>query len=284
MATGRHWWVLPPVTVAGPAADLPLTQVTSLLQKLGLSGRHAVAEDLLRIVNAQVPMAQCTIFSFEGELAPRTVAVGDRSRTAALRRIAQDYVTRYHPLDGCREAMRAEHEAARRASAARPHVVLHRQRPQDVAHSDYRRVCYELPRIAERLAVLSLYDGWRWLSVNFYRGQEHGPLSAHDLRTLEALAPLVVHAVRLHYAGRLFDADLAEWLLARLHRRHPDLTKRERDVLRGLLHGLDNPALAQRLGLELSSAQTYIKRVYRKLGVAGQRALIGLLIQGTRPD
>ncbi|MCX7663693.1 MAG: helix-turn-helix transcriptional regulator [Tepidimonas fonticaldi] len=283
MTTGRHWWALTPAAT-GDGAALALAQVTALLQKLGVSGRHEVAEDLLRIVSAQVPMAQCTIFSFEGESAPRTVAVGDRSRTAALRRIAQDYVTRYHPLDGCRDAMRAELAAARRASAAQPHIVLHRQRPQDVAHPDYRHVCYELPRIAERIAILSLYDGWRWLSVNFYRGEEHGPLTQDDVRALEALAPLVVHAVRLHYAGRLFDTDLAEWLLARLHRRYPGLSKRDLDVVRGVLHGLDNAALAQRLGLALSSTQTYVKRIYRKLGVDGQRELMGLLVQGDRVD
>ncbi len=272
--------MLSPAVAASPVADVPLPQVTALLQKLGLAGRHEVAEDLLRIVSAQVPMAQCTLFSFEGESAPRTVAVGDRSRTAALRRITHDYVTRYHPLDGCREAMRAEQEAARRASAAQPHIVLHRQRPQDIVHPDYRRVCYELPRVAERVAMLALYEGWRWLSVNFYRGQEHGPLQPDDLRRLEALAPLVVHAARLHYAGQLFDTDLAEWLLARVHRRHPGLTKRELDVLRGLLQGLENEALAERLGLELSSVQTYVKRVHRKLGVNRQRELMGLLVQG----
>ncbi|TCS99435.1 LuxR family transcriptional regulator [Tepidimonas ignava] len=284
MTAARPWWALTPAAAAGDDPAVSLAQVTALLQKLGVSGRHEVAEDLLRIVSARVPMAQCTIFSFEGESAPRTVAIGDRSRTAALRRIAQDYVTRYHPLDGCRDAMRAELQAARRASAAQPHIVLHRQRPQDVAHPDYRRVCYALPRIAERIAMLSLYDGWRWLSVNFYRGEEHGPLTPGDLRALEALAPLVVHAVRLHYAGQLFDTDLAEWLLARLHRQHPRLSKRDLDVLRGVLHGLGNAELAQRLGLTLSSAQTYVKRVYRKLGVDGQRELMGLLIQGGRTD
>jgi len=272
--------VLPPALAGSPVRDVPLPQVTALLQKLGLAGRHEVAEDLLRILSAQVPMAQCTIFSFDGESAPRTVAVGDLSRTAALRRITHDYVTRYHPLDGCREAMRAEIDAARRASAARPHIVLHRQRPEDIAHPDYRHVCYELPRVAERVAILALYEGWRWLSVNFYRGQEHGPLQPDDLRRLEALAPLVVHAARLHYSGQLFDADLAEWLLARLHRRHPTLTKRDLDVLRSLLHGLENDTLARQLGLELSSAQTYVKRVYRKLGVGSQRELMGLLVQG----
>ncbi len=284
MPPGPSWWRLPVAPTAGAAGaglQLPLAQVTALLGKLGLSGRHAVAEDLLHIVGAHVPMAQCTVFSFEGQSPPRTVAMGDRSRTAALRRITHDYVTRFHLLDGSRAAMQAEFEPARRASAAQPLILLHRQRPEDVAHAEYREVCYTLPRVAERLAILALYDGWRWLSVNFYRGTEHGPLQVADLRTLEALAPLVVQAVRLHYAGQLFDEDLAEWLLARLHRRYPALTKRDLDVLRGLLTGLDNAALAQRLGLEVSSVQTYLKRICRKLGIAGQRELLGLLV---RPD
>lgn len=279
-------WVLPAHAAARRAAGLalPLSQVTGLLQKLALSGRHAVAEDLLQIVGAHVPLAQCTIFSYEGQSPPRVVAVGDRSRTASLRSITQDYVTRFHLLDGSREVMRTELEQARRATAAHPRILLHRQRPGDIQHAEYRRVCYELPCVAERLAILALYDGWRWLSVNFYRGTEHGPLDADAIAMLEAFAPLIVHAVRLHYAGHLFDEDLAEWLLARLHRRHPQLTKRDLDVLRGLLAGLDNEALALRLGLELSSTQTYLKRIYRKLGLGGQRELLGLLVQPDRSD
>jgi DNA-binding CsgD family transcriptional regulator len=258
---------------------LPLAQVSSLLQKLGLSGRHAVAEDLLHIVSAQVPMAQCTIFSYEGQSPPKVVAVGDRSRTSALRSITHDYVTRFHLLDASREVMQAELEPARRATAAHPHILLHRQGPQDIAHTEYRRICYELPQVAERLAILALYDGWRWLSVNLYRGTEHGPLDDAAMAMLEALAPLIVHAVRLHYAGHLFDEDLAEWLLTRLHRRHPLLTKRDLDVLRSLLAGQSTELLAQNLGLELSSAHTYLKRIWRKLGINGQRELLGLLVQ-----
>jgi hypothetical protein len=57
------YWRLPAAAPAVAHVQLPLGQVTALLEKLGLSGRHAVAEDLLRIVGAHVPMAQCTIFS-----------------------------------------------------------------------------------------------------------------------------------------------------------------------------------------------------------------------------
>jgi len=48
------YWALAPQT--GAAFDVPLTQVTGLLQKLGLSGGHAVAEALLHLVGSRVPM------------------------------------------------------------------------------------------------------------------------------------------------------------------------------------------------------------------------------------
>ncbi|WP_137895504.1 helix-turn-helix transcriptional regulator [Ramlibacter sp. 2FC] len=270
------YWPLPPTPSA--RFEIPLAQVTALLQKLGLSGRHAVAEDLLRLVGAHVPLAQCTIFSYEGQGRPRIVAVGDRARTQALPRISQDYVARFYPLDGSQQVMQAELAAAQKAPPSHPHILLHRQKGEDIAHREYREICYELPQVAERLAILALYEGQRWLSVNFYRGLEHGPFDDAAIAAVEAFAPLVVQAVRLHYAGHVVHNELAELLLARLLRRCPELTKRDVDLVRGLLAGLATEGIADRMGIEVSSAQTYLKRVYRKLGISGQRELLGLLL------
>jgi DNA-binding CsgD family transcriptional regulator len=247
--------------------------------KLGLSGRHAVAEALLRLVGNQVPLAQCTLFSYEGHSRPRILAVGDRARTESLPRISQDYVTRFYPLDGSVRVMQAELAAARSASLANPRILLHRQKGDDIAHTEYRAICYELPQVAERLAILALHEGERWLSVNFYRGVEHGPFDDAAIAVVESFAPLVVHAVRLHYGGQALNHDLAELMMARVIRRCPALTKRDQDVVRGLLAGHATEGIADRMGIEVSSAQTYLKRVYRKLGISGQRELLGLLMQ-----
>jgi DNA-binding CsgD family transcriptional regulator len=272
-----NYWALAPQT--GAECDVPLKDVTGLLQKLGLSGGHAVAEALLLLVGSRVPLAQCAIFSYDGSGRPRIVAVGDRARTQALPRISQDYVTRFYPLDGSVRVMQAELAAARSASPANPHILLHRQKGDDIAHTEYRAICYELPQVAERLAILALHEGERWLSVNFYRGIEHGPFDDAAISMVEAFAPLVVQAVRLHYGGQALNHDLAELMLARLLRRCPTLTKRDQDVVRGLLGGLTTEGIADRMGIEVSSAQTYLKRVYRKLGISGQRELLGLLMQ-----
>ena len=270
-----HW-----VLGSRPASSiaLPLPQVSALLARLGQSDRHAVAEDLLRLVGAQVPLAQCTIFAFEAGRRPSIVAVGDRSRTQELPNIAEAYVSRFHRLDGSAAVMRAELAAAQKAGMAEPRIVLHRQRGEDIAHPEYRRICYELPQVAERLAVLALYEGRRWLSVNLYRGTEHGPFDDAAIAVVEAFAPLIVHAVRLHHTGQAVHQDVSGLLLARLVRRFPALTQRDHDVVVALMDGLSTEALAERLGLTLASARTYQKRVYRKLGVAGQRELLALLL------
>lgn len=279
-SAAQHW-VLSASASSLPdteALSLPMAQVTALLHKLGQAGQHAVAQDLLHMIGAQVPLAQCTIFAYEGSAPPHIVAIGDRSRTQSLPGIAQAYIERFYRLDGSVAVMQAEFEAARLAPASQPRIVLHLQRGEHLDNAAYRQTCYEQPQVAERLAILALYDGWRWLSVNFYRGLEHGVFDAESLHRMEAFAPLVVQAVRLHYAGRVIDQHLADALMARLMRQHAELTKRDGDVVRALLAGLSTEAMAEHLGLELSSAQTYLKRLYRKLGISGQRELLALLL------
>jgi DNA-binding CsgD family transcriptional regulator len=277
-AAASTFWVCP--QLGGNTLDLPLSQVSALLEKLGLSDRHAVAEEVLRLLGPLVPLAQCTIFSFEGTGRPRTLAVGDRARTHELPDISQAYVQRFYRLDGAQQAMRAHEAAARHAPPQRPHIVLHRQAASDVQHPDYRQTCYTLPQVAERLAILSLHEGRRWLSVNLYRGLEHGLLSERDIATVQALAPLIVQAVRLHYTGQVLGADLMALMMDRLALRGPVLTPRDEDVVRGLLQGLSTAELADRLGLTPASAQTYTKRLYRKLGVSGHKALVAWLLGG----
>ena len=124
-----------------------------------------------------------------------------------------------------------------------------------------------------------LQENARWLSVNLYRGEEHGSFDASAIARIEAFAPLVMQAMRLHYAGQTLQDDLVGLVLARLARRFEQLTPRDLDVVRALAQGLDADALAQRLGITVSSARTYVKRVCAKLGVQGQRELFALLME-----
>ena len=258
-----------------------LGDISALMDKVGRSSSDAVAEQILHLLGRQVPLAQCTIFSFQGMARPRVVGMGDRARTGALPLISQDYSERFYLLDGSQQVMQAELARLAKDPHAKPRVWLHRQALGDVSHPEYRHVCYELPRIAERLSLLMLQENSRWLSVNLYRGEEHGLFDAAAITQVEAFAPLVMQAMRLHYAGQTLQDDLVGLVLARLMRRFEQLTTRDLDVVRGLAQGLDAEALGQRLGITVSSARTYVKRVCAKLGVQGQRELFALLMEPT---
>ncbi|WP_280192523.1 helix-turn-helix transcriptional regulator [Delftia sp. PS-11] len=274
----RHWLLLP-AAASEAALPVPLADATALLAQVGRPGSDGVAEQLLHLLGRHVPLAQCTIFSFQGRSRPRIVGLGDRARTGALPMISQDYSERFYPLDGAQRVMHAELERMRRHPHAHPRVWLHRQSPADVSHPEYRRVCYELPRLAERLSLLTLQQGARWIAVNLYRGEEHGCFDAAAVARIEAFAPLIMQAMRLHYAGQTLEDDLAGLVLARLARRFDALTQRDLDVVRGVVQGLDAQALAAQLGITLASARTYLKRVCAKLGVQGQRELFALLLE-----
>ena len=190
--------------------QLPLAQVEDLLAQLGRANRHAVAEALLAWLSPHVALAQCAIFSFERPNRPQIVAMGDRSRTSVLPDIAQAYVTRYFRLDPALAVMKAARPAGGAGMAPAPRMLLHRQFPSDIAHPGYRHTCYEVPQVAERMAILAWYDQRYWMSVNLYRGVEHGPLSDAHRAHIAALAPTIVEAVRLHHTGRQLEQDLGE--------------------------------------------------------------------------
>ena len=287
----RHWLLQPR---AAHAHQLALADVAQLLERLGGAGSDEVAEALLQLLGREVALAQCTIFSFQGRGRPQVVGLGDRARTGALAAISQVYAQRFYLLDGSQRVIaeetawqerqrggRADTATVRRAG---PRIWLHLQARSEVQHPEYRAICYERPQVIERLCLLSRQQGARWLSVNLYRGEEHGPFDAAAIAVVEAFAPMVMQVMRLHYAGQTLQDDLAGWVLARLHKRFAELTQRDLDVVRGVLEGLDTPALAERMGLTLESARTYFKRVCRKLGVQGQRELFALLMEPGERD
>ena len=53
------------------------------------------------------------------------------------------------------------------------------------------------------------------------------------------------------------------------------LSERERDVLRGLVHGLAYEQVAERLGISIDSVRTHVRSVYRKLQVHGVAEAVG---------
>jgi DNA-binding CsgD family transcriptional regulator len=249
-----------------------IAHTANLFARVGQNRSKFLAADLLQVIGPGVPLAQCTIFAYPQRRNAEVFSFADRAREVSLPAISHKYVQRFFGLDGNQQVMSQSNCVA--------NTIVQRQSADDITHPEYRRICYEQPQIAERVALLTLCESNRWLSVNFYRGREHGRFSAQEMEHLEALAPLLIQAVRLHYHAHLQANELPLLLAERvIKQQHLALTLREQTLLRLMLSGLAVEDIAEHLGVRPVSAATYVKRLYRKLGVNGLRELFGLTTQ-----
>jgi DNA-binding CsgD family transcriptional regulator len=258
------YWPLKPEARETP---IGLSQATALLARVGHLQPGALAGALLNILGEHVALAQCVVFAYPPEQTPRLVSYADRARTRELPAISREYAERFFLEDTNRLAMHELMAIRRRrllsdgseAGAGRldDAILVHRQLPEDITHADYRAICYDQPRISDRIALLTHQDPQAWLSINLYRGREHGRFSTEEIQCIESFAP---------------------FLLQRMRRRFPSLTRRDMDLLSGVVEGQDVDQIAQAMGIQPGSVQTYTKRIYRKLGISGQRELFSLML------
>ncbi len=260
-----------------PSGQLELSRAAGLVAALGARDTDAFAAEVLRLLNPAAAVAQCTVFAYEAaHNRARPLSVAGRRGPPYLREIADLYARRFAALDDNRRIFMTEAAAARgRASP----LTLHQQDSGDIEHEAYRRACYQEPGVCERIALLMPQDDDLWLSVSLFRDRRYGKFQADEIGHIEALAPLLAQATRQHYAlcGQR-ETSIPELMLARVRRHCPALSKRELDVLRGVLEGCTAHEIAERIGVKASSVTTYQKRAFHRLGISGQRQLFALCL------
>lgn len=253
--------------------QLDLGRAFDLMSAIGHADVNAMAGAILKTVASAAPIVQCTIFAYEFGNRPRTVAVADRRGGRFLQDIADSYARHYYALDGNQSVITPV--CVKPDSA----IVLHQQASDEIDHPGYRAACYQRPNVSDRLSLLVQPAGDIWLSVNFYRDSAQGKFAPGEIAAIETLAPLFAHGVQHHY--RLNGQPVqgaAPMMLASLRRHCPELSKRELDVLRGVLEGATAVEIADAMGLQPSSVVTYQKRAYKRMGISSQRQLFALCL------
>lgn len=265
----RHWRV----ERKPSEGQLDLGRAFDLMSAIGHSDVNAMAGAILKTVASAAPIVQCTIFAYEFGNRPRTVAVADRRGGRFLQDIADSYARHYYALDGNQSVIAPV--CVKPDSA----IVLHQQASDEIDHPGYRAACYQRPNVSDRLSLLMQPAGDIWLSVNFYRDSAQGKFAPGEIAAIETLAPLFAHGVQHHYRlnGQPVQG-VAPMMLASLRRHCPELSKRELDVLRGVLEGATAVEIADAMGLQPSSVVTYQKRAYKRMGISSQRQLFALCL------
>jgi len=257
-----------------PGGQLDLSNVTSLVAAIGNADPTSFAAEVLKTLGQAARISQCTVFAYEFGNRPRTVSVADHRGGRFLRDVADVYAKLFYVLDGNQGIVSAAPGAGPGAG-----MLIHRQTSDDIAHEGYRAACYSNPNVCDRLSLLVQPADDIWLSVNLYRDRAHAYFQPREIALVEALAPLVGHATRHHYAlhGQS-QLGIPQLMLARLRTLCPTLAKRELDVIRGVLEGRTAVEIAEMLGIKPASVVTYQKRAYQRLGISSQRQLFALCL------
>ena len=91
------------------------------------------------------------------------------------------------------------------------------------------------------------------------------------------------NAIRSAYAGRITLSPEALQVLANAgaqpHIQGNELTGRERDVLKGMVAGLNNNEIAEKLFISLGTVKFHISNIFQKLGVDSRVEAVKLAIQ-----
>ncbi|CAM3375354.1 helix-turn-helix transcriptional regulator [Halomonas lysinitropha] len=148
--------------------------------------------------------------------------------------------------------------------------------PTEAMSPAYRGHLFGFPDLADKVSVV-IPAGATLYYLNLYRDLGRGPFGAADLAGLEALMPLLASLIRRHYrqvhpAALPASHEEAEAL--------KPLSQRERQLCLSLLRGHTLKTAAAELDIALSTAETYRKRAYAKLGVRSKARLVALCRKG----
>jgi NarL family two-component system response regulator LiaR len=89
------------------------------------------------------------------------------------------------------------------------------------------------------------------------------------------------NAIRSAYGGRMTLSQEAVQVLANSQTYVPgnELTERERDVLKGMVEGLNNNEIAEKLVISLGTVKFHISNIFQKLGVDSRVEAVKLAIE-----
>ncbi|MGS0896765.1 helix-turn-helix transcriptional regulator [Burkholderia stagnalis] len=149
-----------------------------------------------------------------------------------------------------------------------------------LAHGEFRRRIFDEPGIAQE-CVLVHGSAQVQYALGLARAGGRAAFTTDELFHLRQMVDLLFPMFELHArssaARRITSASTnaasAAGFDARLERRDVQLSRREHEICRLMLCGRSVPEAAQQLDVKLSTAESYVKRAFAKLGVRTRREL-----------
>ena len=226
---------------------------------------------LLRAIGAVAVVDHLTLLTLRPGEGLRTLGIASRSSLSVARSLTRDYVATHHVQD--------PNYAELAAGGGRRRVLVRRHDRNRLTDQPYEARFYTTVGIVDKVAFLwQAAEGGYY--VNLYRTRGSGPFLREEAVLLTELARFVAALVRLHGGRRLAQVrgggDLSVLLPGLLS---DQLTRREAEVVSGILKGMRTEGIAIELGVKAASVITFRKRAYAKLGIATQAELFAACLR-----
>lgn len=230
-------------------------------------GETGFDEALLALLRQAVGIEQCMVFAFDESDEVDCLLANNQRAPRMAGRLAELYTGGLFRQDPNYQRLRQLMAEEGEQSDTEITPMQAEAMPEA-----YRSHLFAFPDLVDKVS-LTLPGAQSVYYLNLYRGREAGLFRPHDLTRLDALAPLLASLMRRHYAqARPLSQRPSVEEAAVL----APLSERERQLCLYLLRGHTLKSAAAELDIALSTAETYRKRAYAKLGVPSKARLVAL--------
>ena len=162
--------------------------------------------------------------------------------------------------------------------------------PDQFYKSEYYRSYYVQTGPVDEIALFVAGNRDWTIVTSLMRAPSEPAFSAHDLRTLRCIEPLLRKISQLHWKtdARLVGASSAQdetGVLRRTvqdalsHRGMPALTPRELEVVGHVLEGHSSESISNILGISAGTVRIHRKNIYAKMRISSQRELFAIFMK-----
>jgi DNA-binding CsgD family transcriptional regulator len=248
-----------------------------VIDAIGAQPVDSISNAILKSVQSQIRVTHCSIFLYRGAASLELVSGADRLSRCVATENARPYISgRIFQLDSNQGILNDK-------TAALPGtMLLHHHTIADLRDSSHKELYFNAD-LLERVSVMHCLPDLSWLAINLYRQRCDGGIDGAELQRTGEIGVPIAHCVARHLSltSQLKRPEprtdfSAESLLETIEREYPELPRREREVMCGLLRGQTADGIACHLGVGAATVVTYKQRLFRRLGINTRGQLFAL--------
>jgi len=239
--------------------------ILGLSECIACTGTLEFTTHFFDMIGRAVSIEQCIIFTYRPDENMHCVMAESSASPQTAKVLANDYVSGQFKKDPNFALIKGALESDKGTINTLP------ANDQGMP-SDYLEHFFHEVHLVDKVSLTAVSEHTCYY-INLYRGENIGKFTDDDMVTLNFLAPVLSALVLKNFQPQSHTTQklppAASTILAQL-------SERERQICELILQGYTLKVIATELGISETSAATYRKRAYQKLGIPSKGKLVAL--------